>query len=124
MLGMQMRDEAARPQSEEYPECACALCGRRGLPLTRHHLIPRMRHRNKRVRRNHDRANLVAQIIRLCRPCHDHVHLTLSEKALAEDYYTREALLQHPDIRRFCAWIASRPSGFRPKGCVKRRYQR
>ncbi len=119
-----MRDETPPPHPEQHPVCACALCGRQGLPLTRHHLIPRMRHRNKRVRRNHGRDNLLGQTIGLCRPCHDHVHLTLSEKDLAEHYYTREALLKHPDIMRFCAWIATRPAGFRPKGCGKRRYQR
>ena len=122
--GMTMGHEIQTPEPAQLLGSACALCGRDGVHLTRHHLIPRMRHRNKRTRRNHGRVDLLQQIIRLCRPCHDQVHRTLSEKALAEHYCTREALLQHPDIVRFCAWIASRPAGFSPKGRGKRRYQR
>jgi NADPH-dependent glutamate synthase beta subunit-like oxidoreductase len=29
-------------------------------------------------------------------------------------YRTREALLAHPAIRRFVAWIGGKPAGFKP----------
>jgi 5-methylcytosine-specific restriction endonuclease McrA len=98
----------------------CALCGRDGLPLTRHHLIPRMRHRNKRTRRTFERGELTGRILWVCQPCHNHVHATLAEKALAEFYNTRARLLAHPDIARFSRWIASRPAGLKPKGPGRR----
>ena len=41
----------------------------------------------------------------ICRPCHDHIHGVLSEKEMAAGYHSREALLAHPAIRRFAAWI-------------------
>ena len=92
----------------------CELCARRVEELTRHHLIPRTRHRNKRTRRQFQREELHQRILWLCRPCHNHIHDVLSEKQLAEVYHSREALLAHPEIQRFVAWIASRPTSFRP----------
>lgn len=93
---------------------ACELCGRRMAELTRHHLIPRTLHTNKRIRRQHSRETLHTSILWLCRPCHNQVHEVLSEKQLADAYHTREALLNHPEIRRFVDWIARRPAGFQP----------
>ena len=93
---------------------ACELCGRRVAQLTRHHLIPRARHGNRRNRRDFDRGDVHRRIAWLCRPCHDHVHAVLSEKALERDYNTLEQLRGHPDVARFVAWIAARPADFRP----------
>jgi len=89
---------------------ACELCGREGVELTRHHLIPRTRHRNRRVRRRFSRDELTRRILLVCRPCHSQIHALLSEKELADHYHSREALLAHPGIRRFVAWIRSRPA--------------
>ena len=69
---------------------ACALCGREE-NLTRHHLIPRTRHHNKRNKREFDRA-LVKETIGLCPPCHKQVHALFSEKELERDFRTIEAL--------------------------------
>ena len=98
----------------------CQLCGRLER-LTRHHLIPRMRHRNKRVRRRFDRSEMQGRILRVCRPCHNHIHHVLSEKELARHYNTRERLLEHPEMRRFITWIAERPVGFKPRSRRMRR---
>ncbi|MEO1235959.1 MAG: hypothetical protein AAFX76_04145 [Planctomycetota bacterium] len=95
------------------PEVACELCGRSGLELTRHHLIPRARHKKPRTRRNHARADLNAAIAMLCRPCHATVHQVLSEQELAEAYHTVEALAGHPDVARFVAWVRKKPAGLR-----------
>ncbi len=92
----------------------CALCGRQER-LTRHHLIPRARHGKRRVRRRVDRETLKQAVILVCRPCHDQIHRVLDEHTLEQDYNTAEALLAHPEIRRFAEWIARRPAGFRPK---------
>ncbi len=94
---------------------ACELCGRTMPGLTQHHLIPRTRHRNKRVQKQFARAEMLTRILWVCRPCHSHIHTVLSEKELAQHFYTRTALLQHPDIQRFVEWIRKRPAGFKPQ---------
>lgn len=93
---------------------ACELCGRAMEGLTRHHLIPRTRHRNKRNRREFSREEVRTRILWVCRPCHSHIHRVLSEKDMEREYNTREALIGHPEIRRFTAWIGRRPPGFHP----------
>ena len=92
----------------------CELCGRPVRHLTRHHLIPRTRHANRRNKRDFDRADVHRRIAWLCRPCHDHVHNVLGEKELEREYNTLEALRGHPDVARFVDWIAGRPADFRP----------
>jgi hypothetical protein len=93
----------------------CALCGRSGLRTTRHHLIPRRTHRLKRIRKRFDREERLSAILHVCRPCHSHIHAVLNEKELAETYNSRTALLAHPDIAQFVAWLADKPAGFRPR---------
>ena len=99
----------------------CELCGRVVGALTRHHLIPRTRHRKKRNRRMFEREDVRTRILWICRPCHDHIHEVLSEKDMEASYPSREALLAHPAIRRFVAWIGGKPEGFKPGGRATRR---
>ncbi|MFN2348798.1 MAG: hypothetical protein ABR558_04375 [Thioalkalivibrio sp.] len=93
----------------------CQLCGR-AEALTRHHLIPKTRHRNRRNKRLFDRVEVRERVIWICRPCHSQVHRVLDEKTLEREYNTLEALQGHPDIRTFTQWIAGKPAGFKPKG--------
>lgn len=97
----------------------CALCGR-AAPLTRHHLIPKTLHRKPRYRKRHDRAYLNTAVLWVCRPCHSHLHRTLTERELADQYASRAALLEHPDIRAFAEWLSTKPDGFVPKGPRRR----
>lgn len=108
------------PEMASDPGC-CQLCRRRGVETTRHHLIPRRTHRLKRIRRRFDRDERLERILRVCRPCHSHIHAVLDEKALATRYNNRDALLAHPDIAAFVAWIADKPAGFRPQIRAPRR---
>ena len=94
---------------------ACELCGRTMASLTQHHLIPRTRHRNKRVQKEFKRSEMLMRILWVCRPCHSHIHTILSEKELAISFNNRTALLQHPDIQRFVEWIRKRPAEFKPQ---------
>ncbi|HKG25021.1 MAG TPA: hypothetical protein VKB09_05190 [Thermomicrobiales bacterium] len=89
----------------------CALCGREER-LTRHHLIPRTRHHNKRNQREFDRA-VVRETVGLCRPCHSQVHALFSEKELEREWNSIEKIREHPDVVRFVTWIAGKPRGFR-----------
>ena len=89
----------------------CAICEREET-LTRHHLIPRTRHHNKRNKRDFDRATVKA-VVGMCRPCHSQIHRLLSEKQLERDFNVLEKLRSHPEILKFAEWIRKRPRGFK-----------
>jgi hypothetical protein len=93
------------------PPAVCAICEREET-LTRHHLIPRTRHRNKRNKRDFDRA-VVRQVVGICRPCHSQIHEVLSEKQLEREFNTVAKLKQHPEIAKFARWVRMKPRGFR-----------
>jgi 5-methylcytosine-specific restriction endonuclease McrA len=94
-------------------EGICELCKRPDTELTRHHLIPRARHRRGEIRRQFDKTELTGRLAMLCRACHKFVHTVLSEQRLAREYNTVEQLLLHPEIAKFVGWVAKRPSGLR-----------
>jgi hypothetical protein len=83
----------------------CGLCGRDVARTTRHHLIPRKRHRSRKSRGLPGREVLGATVA-LCYPCHQHIHALFSEKELEELYPTVESLLAHPDVRAFVVWVS------------------
>jgi len=89
----------------------CQLCGRSVAKLTRHHLIPRTRHKNKRNKRTFERDDVRTRILMVCTPCQKQIHALFSEKELERTYNTREALLAHPEVSRFVRWISRRPDG-------------
>ena len=90
---------------------SCELCGRRVAKRTRHHLIPRTRHKNKRNKREFDRTEVRTRILMVCTPCQKQIHALFSEKELERTYNTREALLAHPDMARFVEWLSAKPDG-------------
>ncbi|GED23013.1 hypothetical protein [Halomonas halmophila] len=112
-----MTGHALSPPSR--PE-RCELC-RRAAPLTRHHLIPRTLHGKARYRRRFDRAERLSAILWVCHACHRHIHALFSERELADHYRSREALLGHPEVQTFVAWLATKPAGFEPKRPTRRR---
>ena len=89
----------------------CAICHREEA-LTRHHLIPRTRHHNKRNKREFDRA-VVKEVVGICRPCHSQIHALLTEKELEREYNTIAKLRGHPEVAKFARWISKKPRGFR-----------
>lgn len=48
----------------------------------------------------------------LHRVCHRQIHALLTETELARTYNHVEALLAHPGIARFVAWIKTKPNNF------------
>src|SRR5690242_550047 len=90
----------------------CDICGRRMDKLTRHHLIPRTRHKNKRNKKNFSREEVHQSIIYICGPCHRNIHAHLTEKELEYSYNSIEKLLSHPEIRKFTDWIKDKPDNF------------
>lgn len=93
----------------------CQLCMREGLELTRHHLIPRMRHRNRRIQKLYERDEMNHSILWVCRPCHSHIHKIISEKDMALEFNTREKLLAQQQVQDFIHWIQKKPAGFKPR---------
>jgi len=82
----------------------CALCGR-ALPLTFHHLIPRMMHRRPYFQRRFSAEQLDSGID-VCRPCHDAVHRFFDEQTLGRELNTLQALLAREEIQRHVRWAA------------------
>jgi Fe-S oxidoreductase len=89
----------------------CAICEREET-LTRHHLIPRTRHHNKRNKKDFDRVTVKA-IIGMCRPCHSQIHQLFSEKQIERDFNAIEKLRSDPEVTKFAKWIRKRPRGFK-----------
>lgn len=78
----------------------CPLC-ERAIPSAQrdaHHLVPK----SKGGRRTEF----------LHRICHRQIHALLTETQLAREYSTVEALLAHPDLAAFVAWVKTRPADF------------
>ncbi len=72
----------------------CPLCGRvlvAGPSVDVHHLVPASRGGRETVR--------------LHRICHQMIHATFSEKALADHYHSVGRLREHETIRRFILWV-------------------
>jgi 5-methylcytosine-specific restriction endonuclease McrA len=90
----------------------CELCQRDEVDLTRHHLVPRTRHANKRNQRDFAREDVRTRIAMFCRPCHKMVHALFTEKQLEREFNTLERIAAHPDVGRFVEWIRTKPAGF------------
>jgi hypothetical protein len=82
----------------------CELCGREK-PLTFHHLIPKAVHGRKRFQKRHTKQELRSRGIYICRLCHSGIHDLISEKGLAENFTTKEALLEHPAVAKHVGWV-------------------
>ncbi len=102
-------------------DCQCELCGRMVDEVTKHHLIPRTRHANKRNKKQFDRREVKARIALLCHPCHKQVHALFTEKELERDYNTLERLKSHPEVAKFIGWLRDKPAAL--KVTVRRRGQ-
>jgi hypothetical protein len=78
----------------------CPLCNRVIPPAQRdqHHLVPK----SKGGRRT----------AFLHRVCHRQVRALLTESELARQYASVDALLQHPELQAFVAWVKSKPEDF------------
>lgn len=89
----------------------CELCKREVNIVTEHHLIPKSRHLNKRVKRNYTTEQL-NQTVNLCKPCHGHIHSVLTEKEMERDFNTIDKLLSYPEILKFVKWVKNKSPSF------------
>ena len=84
----------ARRESENAT-VVCPLC-ERDMPawqITLHHLTPR------------ERGGKAEDRTPMCRPCHKQLHALFSNKRLAQQYPTVEALRGAPELQAFLKWI-------------------
>jgi len=81
----------------------CLMCERE-ISLTKHHLIPVSRHKNKRIKARFGKEEL-QKVIHICRECHNQIHALITEKEMAETYYTLESLVSHEGVSRFIQWV-------------------
>lgn len=82
----------------------CELCGR-DKPLTFHHLIPRSMHRKTRFQKRYDKEFMRTAGLMICHLCHNGIHDLISERELAEQFPTKEALLAHPPLVKHLGWV-------------------
>lgn len=90
----------------------CEICGREVSKTTRHHLIPRTRHKNKKNKKDFDRQE-VKKTVPICRPCHSQLHAVFTEKELERVYNTLELITFHPEMQKWIKWIKNKPDGFK-----------
>lgn len=79
----------------------CELCGSNE-SLTRHHLIPKTKHKNKKVKKDFGERDFEDVII-LCGPCHTNLHAQFTEKTLANELNTLEAI-KNSDFSSYINW--------------------
>ena len=92
----------------------CILCDRELSLISRHHLIPRSRRHNKKVKKEFAKKILTKKID-LCRPCHDQINNIFTEKKLERIYNNLPDIKSHPEISKFISWIKNKPINFRLK---------
>ena len=102
MLGKVKRQQrwaqALAVQPQTLPRCS--LCGRDIPPAEQdaHHFVPK------------SKGGRETQLLH--RICHRQVHALLSETELARQFNTPQALLTHPDVLKFVAWVQRKPPDF------------
>ncbi len=73
----------------------CALCGRQVSRLSKHHVVPK------------SEGGWLTEW--LCSACHRTVHSFFTNRTLAQEKSSIEALRQDPDIQRYLAWVRKQP---------------
>jgi hypothetical protein len=83
----------------------CELCGIK-CNLTKHHLIPQLKCKNKYKDIKEDSNNLLW----ICDSCHGTIHATFSENELRDLYNTKEKLLSTYEIKKYVDWKMKHPN--------------
>lgn len=77
--------------------------------ITKHHLIPKTYHNNKKAQKQFT-SNEMNFTINLCISCHKKIHSCLKEKDLAFKYNTIQKLLTVPEIKKWYNWRNKHPN--------------
>lgn len=82
--------------AKKQTEQVCELCGREVLNLSRHHLVPR------------EEGGRYGATAELCQPCHSTLHLTFSNRDLAQIYNTIPALQEAEPLQKYLKWVRNK----------------
>lgn len=74
----------------------CALCERTVAGVSLHHLVPR------------EEGGRHGPTVPLCQPCHSTLHLTFTNKELAQHFNTIDKLQQAPALQKYLNWIRTK----------------
>ena len=85
----------------------CRLCDRERHDITEHHVIPRTTHSNKQIKAAYTKAQR-KHTEPVCKPCHKQIHVLITEKDMAWQYYTIELLKAHPEVAKWIIWVKDR----------------
>lgn len=80
----------------------CATC-HRYTALTKHHLIPKKRH--KKIKHT-STSPILYEVIYICRTCHDGIHDLYDERTLAKEYNTLEKLCVDETLHNHFMWVS------------------
>lgn len=89
-------------ESEEV--ALCELC-QRVQPLTKHHLIPKAVHTKKRYIKRYGKQEMRDRGLMICKQCHDGIHDLYPEKELANNFPSKELLVEDERVRRHIGWV-------------------
>ena len=79
----------------------CPVCGRPMIPgpsVNRHHFVPRS-----------EGGRIAAWVHRIC---HRKIHSLWTERELAQEFSTPEAIRSHPEVAKFVRWLRRKPPEF------------
>lgn len=82
----------------------CELCGC-DADLTVHHLVPKIKAKNKYREIEDDPSNLIW----ICRSCHDQIHAIFDNAQLRDIYNTKDKLLSSDEMQKFIKWKIKHP---------------
>ena len=83
----------ATARAQRAAETRCGLCERLVQHTSRHHWVPR------------EEGGRYGDVVDLCQPCHSSVHRFLTNKELARQYSTVEALREAEGLQSYLGWI-------------------
>ncbi|KAL3678677.1 hypothetical protein R1sor_021633 [Riccia sorocarpa] len=97
-LGNQDKEEGEGDE-EGVPPGHCAMC-LRYMPLTFHHLCPRMLHKSMLKKGLYTKQN-INDGIDICRPCHSAIHHVFDHETMALKMNTLEKLMEDERVQRW-----------------------
>lgn len=83
----------------------CEICGIE-CELTKHHLIPQNKCKNKYKTLKNDEGNFLW----VCRGCHDTIHAYFNNAELRDIYNTKDALMSNEKIASYVSWRIKHPN--------------
>jgi hypothetical protein len=95
MKRINSKPPALQPTSVHREERACELCGRNVSGISKHHLVPK--------------SEGGTATVDLCATCHSTLHRFFTNRTLAREFNTIEALRRTPAVQRYIAWVRKQP---------------